>query len=61
LKCGHFLTSKKEKPQLGYGSYSDITELLLNLIEDDNPVMVVGELNIDNLIKIICETETSKR
>jgi len=39
----------KEQSQLGYGNYSDISKLLSNLREEDNPVMVIGELNIDNL------------
>ena len=49
----HLLTEEniitKGQEQLGYGNYSDINELLTNLNADDNPIMVIGELNIDNL------------
>ena len=55
------ITPVKKKQQLDYGSYSDITELLPNLREDDNPVMVIGELNIDTLIKLSSGLETPKQ
>ena len=42
-------TSTKANLQQAYGSYSDMNEILPFLIEDDNPIMVIGELNIDNL------------
>ena len=32
-----------------YGSYSDIEELLPHLREDDNVILVIGELNVDGL------------
>ena len=49
----HLLTEKKfkENQGQGYGSYSDITDLLPHLYEDDNPVMVIGEYNFDYLFE----------
>ena len=46
----HLLTEKTVKEKQGqYGSYSNITDLLPDLSEDDNPVMVIGEYNFDGL------------
>ena len=37
--------------QQGYGSYLDFTALQPYLREDDNPIMVTGELVLDNLFQ----------
>ena len=41
----------KNEQEEEYGNYSDITELLPYLKEDDNPIMVTGELVLDNLFQ----------
>ena len=41
--------SVKGNLQNGYGSYSDITEILPNLKEDDNHIMIIGEFDFDKL------------
>ena len=41
-------TLKKEEQQ-EFGRYSDITKKLPVTMEDDNPIMVIGEINFDNL------------
>ena len=37
----------KESQREGYGSYTDITNLTIR--EDDNPILILGELNFDRL------------
>ena len=39
----------EKEVQQGFGRYSDITKQLPVTMEDDNPIMVIGEFNMDNL------------
>ena len=33
----------------GFGSYSDINDLMSDLSAEDNPIMVIGDYNFDSL------------
>ena len=48
LLLGKVTFTGGEKKQ-NYGSYSNITDLLPNLREDDNPVLIIGEPDFDSL------------